>query len=374
MTEAEVLEAEIKNEEAFGDPKAADALREKKAKLTVVPRETKPEEVEKPIITETKPETIVVDPDKPVGEKKDEKEIVTEIKDEHYDPFKKKEGEKKEITKEATAPTKTVDELARDKNYETFKQKAELLDSLESDNYLKTLIEARKNGKSTFEVAMELTPVDYSKLNQANAKGEYPYDEALAREYYEKIENLKDTALEDAIAEFTAEDESSSKKRLRKGFTKDLDNKQTDKLQDYISNVSASAKQNEQNNTKFHTEVEDFMNGIRKEKRLYGLQLTDAKELDLFESRVHNFFPELFNKDGSVNLEPVIKSIYFDMLESKRRAEIAKKAKSEGQIEVLETVHQPDRNEQTLQNRKPATPVKDGAELTEKYYGTGTVK
>lgn len=360
MTEKEqettTIEVVDKVEEMYGD-------KSKSKKTVTIPKE----EVKADVKTE--PEV------KPEAKPEEKKDVKSEQKDEpktekaeiEVDDFNdlldiKSEKPKPKVKLEEIKDTAEKD-LKRDQEFEQYKKKADLFESLASTPIGKVLLKAQEMGKNPLDILQDISPVDYTKMSSVD------FDESRAREYFSKVENLTGDELKDSVEEFMAMDEGLMKKKMRREQVSDLSNLQQHKLKDYQESLESAQSRGNEIVTKLGKDAEDFVKDIRKKGgKVFGMQLTDD-QLSEFSHEIRDF--SVLNDEGFVDVNKVAASIFFIKYGRQRLKENYLKAYSKGKEEVLDQVHNVDRNDQTLNNQ---TFVKEKPTATteiEKRYGAG---
>jgi hypothetical protein len=365
----------VKLEEKFGGKESLKKAKDKAA-------EKKPEvKKEEPIVVDDKKKEIVVDSKKePELKKEDKKPDPAKDKiietDAFYDPFSqtkpevKADHEGKEIKVEAVKATEiTAEQLEQNQTFQGYKKDSEILKNLQSNPVFETLVEAVKSGKPVIQALQELAPVDYSYKGETDTE-KTEVDRWRAKEYFSKVEGLKGEELENAITEFTSLDEGNAKRRDRNEHIHKLSQMQEKKVLAYKDNIQSSARKEDENITNFQKEVDQFLVSIKEKKQLWGMQLTDA-HLKSLEEDTKGFFNKLFDENGKINTQLIFSAAFFKNVQLDKNREIAKSAKSEGALDVLETLHNVDANDNSLNSRKPQGAEKDiETTIEEKYGGT----
>lgn len=239
---------------------------------------------------------------------------------------------------------------------------------LDSDEELKLIIEAKKAGKSVFEIVNEVQGPDATKMSV----------EDLIR-WDGKKENLTDTDIQKEIENYQSmRDESPL--RARK-FENELRSARADEqkqlLRKYTGNVVSTSREASQKQTESLNKLYAEVAAAKKEmigKGFFGLTL-DENDADDFEKYVKNEFT--FQKaDGSYDTNK-LRLFYLAEKKLKRIHEVnLEDGKAAGVSEVLKEVSRPNLNDDLngkLPTPKPVTEAKEIAkgaqDLVRSAYG-----
>lgn len=295
--------------------------------------------------------------------------------DKFFDPFHKKDGKAvdgKDKTPDNLSDKKTADSIntdgktitSVDKSKEDIERDSQFQPLKEFHEKYKTVVEhplvtaILQTGLPVVDALQKLQPKDYS-LKSEDPNEQEEIEKWRATEYFATVDKLKGQELKDSVDEYLAMDEGISKRRERSAQITALDAAQSERIQSLTKESASVRERKSQNIQKLDSDINKFIQTVTKEGNLFGMQLADGKAKTL-EEGLKGFFKDLFNTDGSVNLEPIVAAVYFQKFHKEAMREKLKKVESKTTHDVLADVVQLDDNNQSVTNVK--TKVEDNLE------------
>lgn len=319
---------------------------------------------EKPVM-EQKAET----PKEPVAETKTEpkaepKPIETKV-DEWNDPLAatptkpvvdgKIQESKKEVSREIPA-----EQVLDENKLPEYKKKAEVVDKLTATQSGKFLLQLAQEGGDVLQAIQELQPKEYSTMS----------DSEVLKEYFVKKDKLSGEDLQNAIDEHESLPLSMQRKFVRDART-ELNYDQQDRFSKYTQVLNQNKNNGQEAFNHFLGEVDNVLESSYFSKPAYGITLSAEQKKELSEDS-KKFLSRVIDREGNINANLVA---FCAFAEKHLRTAINNSrdsAKSKGREEVLNVIHNVDRNDNTLQSPQPSQKITDKERIDKIYGGKST--